>query len=196
MTLDETAEKVKEFARKYKQDAFYQRDVSRKQGDMNSFVLFHQGDGFRFAQLKLDGSPVKNLPLLLERSFREGIRKFESVSFVSDVYMKSVSLSEFERVAGESTGVDLGSEFESNPFSNVVEAICCFTVSWSGETRISVSQYVKGDDGSPVYVDDSPSEILDSLQEQGQIIGGTVRNILESFVMACKVSPSQVFLSN
>lgn len=191
MTLDETVKQVKAFARKHKVDCV--SSPSPDFEDMNSFVLFQRGSEFVFVQAKLDGSPVENLPIVLERSFREGIRRFDSVSFVSDVYLKGVPLSEFERVKDEVMSLDFESELANNPFTDVVEAVCCFTFSWTGDSRVSVSQYVKGDDGLPVYVDDvSNSEFL---HEQTEVIGGSVKEILESFVNKCKVSPSQIYPS-
>ena len=188
MTLDETVKHVKAFARKHKVDCV--SSPSPDFEDMNSFLMFQRGSEFVFVQGKLDGNPVVNLPVVLERSFREGIRRFDSVSFVSDVYLKGVPLSEFERVKDEVLSLDFESELANNPFTDVVEAVCCFTFSWTGESRVSVSQYVKGDDGLPVYVDDDVSS-GEFLHEQTEVIGGTVREILESFVNKCKVSPSQ-----
>lgn len=179
MNIDVTVERVCEFAKKMKFDSCEDSESS----DMKSFVMFQQGDAMVGMHSGFEGHPVENLPRSLELAHSKGMRRFDSLSFVTDVYFRSRPLDE----SREYERGDLAKEFASNPFTDIVEALCVFTMSWSGESRVAVLQYKLDDAGRPVFVD--PDE---TVVESGEQIGGLVKVILDAFVTHCKMSPSQV----
>ncbi len=180
MNIDVTVKRVSDVAKKLKLESCKDSDSS----DLKSFLMFENGDEMIGMQSGIDGHPVENLPKALQMAFSEGMRRFDSLSFVTDVYFRERpvdSVREYERG-------DLAKEFSSNPFTDIVEALCVFTMSWSGESRVAVLQYKLDDVGSPVFVD--PSE---TVVESGEQIGGLVKGILDSYVTFCKISPTQIY---
>lgn len=179
MNIDLTVERVSDVAKKLKLESCKDSDSS----DLKSFLMFESGDEMIGLQSGIEGHPVENLPMALQMAWREGMRRFDSLSFVTDVYFRErpvEGVREYERG-------DLAKEFASNPFTDIVEALCVFTMSWSGESRVAVLQYKLDDVGSPVFVDSSETVV-----ESGEQIGGLVKMVLSQFVDFCKLSPSQI----
>lgn len=183
MDIDVTVERVCGVAKAMKLESCKDSVSS----DLKSFLVFEHGDEMVGLQSGLDGNPVENLPEALRLAYRSGVKRFDSLSFVTDVYFRERPVDG----VGEYVRGDLAREFESNPFTDVVEALCVFTMSWSGESRVKVVQYKLDDVGHPVFFD--PSE---TVVESGERIGGLVKAILDSYVTFCKVAPVQVFPEN
>ena len=183
MNIDVTVKRVSDVAKKLKLESCKDSDSS----DLKSFLMFENGDEMIGMQSGIDGHPVENLPKALQMAFKEGMRRFDSLSFVTDVYFRERpvdSVREYERG-------DLAREFASNPFTDIVEALCVFTMSWSGESRVAVLQYKLDDSGLPQFI-----EASDHVLESSNQIGGAVKAILEDFVTFCKMSPTQFHTDN
>ena len=179
MNIDLTIERVSNVAKIRKVDSCRHDD----EGNMNSFVMFEVQNEMIGLDGGIGGHPVENLPDVLNMAHKQGMRRFDSLSFVTDVYFRTRPV---EQVGKEYERGDLAKEFASDPFTDIVEALCVFTISWTGESRVAVLQYKLDDRGLPQFID--PSE---TVVESGEQIGGRVKSILEQFVNFCKLSPSQ-----
>lgn len=181
--LFETNENVCLIAKQLKRSACEEAGGS---ANLDSCLFFDVGgDGFLGVSACKQGNPVDLLPETLDAVHHRGVRRFESVSFVTDVYFRSVPLEKVKRSdLGYQRG-DLAKEFADNPFTDIVEALCVFSMSWSGESRVTVLEYKLDDNGLPLFVESHDSD-SDTVSQ----IGGRVLQVLSSFITFCKLSPS------
>lgn len=179
MNIDVTVERVSDVAKSRKVESCRVTD----DGDMNSFVMFEANDQMIGLDGGVGGHPVANLPYVLALAHKQGMRRFDSLSFVTDVYFRERPI---DKVGKDYQRGDLAKEFASNPFTDIVEALCVFTMSWTGDLRVAVLQYKLDDRGLPEFI-----EASDHVLESSNQIGGAVKAILEDFVTFCKMSPTQ-----
>lgn len=186
MIFDEMTQSVVQMAKQAK------RRVCEEGGgscDLNSVLVFGQGGQLIGIESNREGNPVENLPSVLEVAHKNGMRRFDSLAFVTDVYFRTKPVEEMNE--SDYQRGDLAKEFASNPFTDIVEALCVSVISWSGESRVIVLQYKYDDRGLPVFVDST-----EAVTESGDKIGGVVNMILTKYLQYCKLSPSQIHPEN
>ena len=182
MIFDETISRVVEMTKQAK------RHVCEENGgstDLNSILVFDQGGQLIGVESSREGNPVENLPDVLDVAYKGGMRRFDSLSFVTDVYFRTKPVDEMKE--SDYQRGDLAREFSEDPFTDIVEALCVSVISWSGDSRVIVLQYKYDDHGLPVFVDTT-----EAVTESGDKIGGMVNMILSRFLQFCKLSPTQI----
>ena len=113
--------------------------------DMQSFVVFHNGDRFECRQSGLDGHPFESLPLVLNDAYNDGLTKFDSISLVVDsFYRDRINDPNYQKG-------DLQKDFSNNPMSTVVECLTTVTYGYDGHSVGTVVKYVYNDKGLPEF---------------------------------------------
>ena len=113
--------------------------------DMQSFVVFHNGDMFECRQSGVDGHPFESLPLVLNDAYNDGLTKFDSISLVVDsFYRDRINDPNYQKG-------DLQKDFSNNPMSTVVECLTTVTYGYDGHSVGTVVKYVYNDKGLPEF---------------------------------------------
>jgi len=123
--------------------------------DLNAIVVVQQGDEYMCSQSGIEGNPVDNLPDHLQHIFDAGLRTFDSISFITDTYMRKADLMKTaEEIAESYERGALRNDFTNNPFSDVTEGLAVLTVMWDDiECGGRFVEYKYNDNGKPVYTD-------------------------------------------
>ena len=151
MKLSEEAKKISEIGKLRKAEVCKEANGI---ADMRSFVVFQQGEVYSCAESGKEGHPFEALPELLNEAYKEGFRKFDTISFVLDSYYKrSMVLDpESQTPHGYKSG-DFAKDFKSNPSSDIAECIAVITYHYLGGSAGSVVEYKYDDNGKPVFIE-------------------------------------------
>ena len=149
--------------------------------DMQSFVVFGDGDTYACRQSETDWHPFQSLPFVLNDAYDDGIRRFDSLSVVVDAYItegKSITGDERE---GYERG-DLRKDFTTNPSSSVVECLTVVTYGYHGGSSARVIKYVYNDRGLPEFT-------LLPEQEASKSKSDVLDFVVSSYIDFCKEQP-------
>jgi hypothetical protein len=151
MILSEEAKKVSEIGKLRKVEVCKEANGI---ADMRSFVVFQQGEVYSCAESGKEGHPFEALPELLNEAYKEGFRKFDTISFVLDSYYKRSMVLDPESQAPEGYEKgDFAKDFKHNPSSDIAECIAVITYHYLGGSAGSVVEYKYDDNGKPVFVE-------------------------------------------
>ena len=121
--------------------------------DLPATVVVQIGDEYMCTQSGIEGNPVDNLPDHLQHIFDSGLRQFDSISLITDTYMRKADLKKTpEELAQTYVRGQLQQEFKENPFTDVTEGLAILTVMWDDiECAGRFIEYKYDDHGVPVY---------------------------------------------
>ena len=143
--------------------------------DMQSFVVFGEGDRYECRQSEIDGHPFQSLPFVLNDAYDDGIRYFDSLSVVVDAYITEGKNDSCEKR-------DLRKDFITNPSSSVVECLTVVTYGYHGGSSARVIKYVYNDRGLPEFT-------LLPEQEASKSKSDVLDFVVSSYIDFCKEQP-------
>jgi len=143
--------------------------------DMQSFVVFGDGDRYACRQSEIDGHPFQSLPFVLNDAYEDGLRSFDSLSVVVDAYITEGKDDSYEKG-------DLRKDFITNPSSSVVECLTVVTYGYHGGSSARVIKYVYNDRGLPEFT-------LLPEQEASKSKSDVLDFVVSSYIDFCKEQP-------